>query len=214
MDMYGFWRSQATFRLRVALNLKGIDYREIPIDLDAGAQNAPDFRHVNPLGAVPALMVDGAPLVQSLAILEYIEETHPEPALLPTDPIGRARVRSLAAIAASDTHPLIVPRIKAYLTEHAGFDAARWKAWQTQWFTAGLQGYEARLSREPATGSSACHGDGVTIADICLVGLAVGAEGFKIAVPGIPTVDRIVAACRDQPAFAKAKASNQSDYPR
>ncbi len=212
MDMYGFWRSQATFRLRVALNLKGIAYREIPINLDAGEQNAPDFRAINPLGAVPALMIDGAPLVQSLAILEYIEETHPEPALMPPDPIGRARVRSLAAIAASDTHPLIVPRIKAYLTEHAGFDAARWKAWQTQWFTAGLQGYEARLAREPSTGRY-CHGDRVTIADICLVGLAVGAEGFKIAVAGIPTVDRIVATCRDAPAFARAKASNQSDYP-
>ena len=213
MDIYGFWRSQATFRLRVALNLKGVEYREIPVDLDAGEQNAPAFRAINPLGAVPALMVEGGPLVQSLAILEYIEETHPEPALMPVDPLGRARVRSLAAIAASDTHPLIVPRVKAYLTADAGFDAARWKAWQTQWFSAGLRGAEARLSRETSTGRY-CHGDAVTIADICLVGLAAGAEGFGIKVADVPTVDRIVAACRAQPAFDKAKASNQSDSPR
>ena len=212
MDMYGFWRSQATFRLRVALNIKGIAYREIPVDLDAGGQDAPAFRAINPLGAVPALMVEGEALVQSLAILEYIEDTHPEPALLPPDPLGRARVRSLAAIAASDTHPLIVPRVRAYLTARAGFDPARWKAWQTHWFTAGLRGAEARLSREPATGRY-CHGDAVTIADICLVGLAAGAAGFGITVTDIPTVDRIVAACRDQPAFARARASNQSDYP-
>ena len=212
MDMYGFWRSQATFRTRVALNIKGIGYREIPVDLDAGGQDAPAFRAVNPLGAVPALMVDGAALVQSLAILEYLEETHPEPALLPGDPLGRARVRSLAAVAAGDTHPLIVPRVKKYLATHAGFDPARWKAWQTQWFTAGLRGYEARLSREPATGRY-CHGDTVTIADICLVGLAIGAEGFGITVAGVPTVAGIVAACREEPAFARAKASNQSDYP-
>ncbi len=212
MDMYGFWRSQATFRVRVALNIKGIDYREIPVGLDAGGQDAPAFRAINPLGAVPALMVEGEALVQSLAILEYIEETHPEPALLPRDPLGRARVRSLAALAASDTHPLIVPRVKAYLTAHAGFDAARWKAWQTQWFTAGLRGYEARLSREAGTGRY-CHRDAVTIADICLVALAVGAEGFGIAVTDVPTVGRIVAACRDEPAFSRAKASNQADYP-
>jgi maleylacetoacetate isomerase len=212
MDMYGFWRSQATFRVRVALNVKSIAYREIPIDLDSGGQDQAAFHAINPMGGVPALVVDGAPLIQSLAILEYIEETHPEPPLLPSDPIGRARVRSLAAIAASDSHPLIVPRIKRYLTEHAGFDAAQWKAWQAQWIGTGLRGYEARLTRDGDTGAF-CHGDRVSFADICLVGLAAGAKTFAIEVTGIPTVDRIVAACQALPAFDRAKASNQPDYP-
>lgn len=213
MDMYGFWRSQATFRVRVALNIKGIDYREIPINLDAGAQHKADFRHINPMGGVPALMVDGAPLTQSLAILEYIEETHPEPPLLPADPLGRARVRALAAIAVSDAHPLIVPRVRRYLAEHAGFDAATWKAWQTHWFSAGLRGYEARLAGEAGTGRC-CHGDSATFADLCLCGLYLGSKTFGIAVADIPTVETIVAHCMAQPAFDKARAIHQSDYPR
>ena len=212
MDMYGFWRSQATFRVRVALNIKGIAYREIPIDLDEGGQNASDFRSINPMGSVPALMVDDVAITQSLAILEYIEEIHPTPALLPSDPMGRARVRSLAAIAVSDTHPLIVPRVKRYLAEQAGFDAARWKAWQTHFFTAGLQGYEARLSRDGETGTC-CHGDSPTFADICLCGLVAGIKTFGITVTDIPTVTRIAAHCTDMPAFEKAKAIHQSDYP-
>ncbi len=211
MDMYGFWRSQATFRLRVALNLKGLAYREIPVDLDAGAQDAADFRALNPMGSVPALMVEGEPLTQSLAVLEYLEETHPEPALLPREPLGRARVRSLAAIAVSDAHPLIVPRVRRYLAEHAGFDAAQWKAWQTCWFAAGLKGYEARLAKDAATGTH-CHGDAPTFADICLAGLLAGAEAFSIEVEGIPTVRRIVGLCMTTAPFERARAVHQVDY--
>lgn len=212
MDVYGFWRSQATFRLRVALNLKGITYREIPVDLDTGEQNEAAFREINPLGSVPALMVAGGPLTQSLAVLEYLEETHPDPALLPPDALGRARVRALAAIAVSDAHPLIVPRIKRYLAEHAGFDAARWKAWQTHWFSAGLEGFEARLAHEADTGTH-CHGDTPTFADICLAGLVAGADAFSIEVEGIPTVRRIVARCMATPPFEAARAVHQVDYP-
>ena len=212
MEMYGFWRSQATFRLRVALNIKGIAYSEVPIDLDAGAQNDDAFRKINPMGSVPALMVEGAPLTQSMAVLEYLEETHLEPALLPGDALGRARVRSLAAIAISDAHPLIVPRVRRYLFEHAGYDAAKWKAWQTQWFSAGLKGYEARLAGDGATGTH-CHGDAPTFADIALAGLLVGANGFGIEVEGIPTVRRIVGLCMATPAFERARAVHQSDYP-
>ena len=212
MRMYGFWRSQATFRVRVALNLKGIAYEEIPIDLDGGAQSDDAFRKVNPNGAVPALMVGGRALTQSLAILEYLDETHPEPALLPEDPLGRARVRALAAIAVSDTHPLIVPRVKRFLGEDGDLDAARWKAWQTHFFTVGLRGYEGQLADDPRT-NLYCHGDVVTIADICLCGLMAGAKTFGIEVEAIPTVDRIVATCMNQPAFERAKAIHQSDYP-
>ena len=211
LQMYGFWRSQATFRVRVALNLKGIAYEEIPIDLDKGEQNGEAFRRINPLGGVPALMIDGQPLTQSGAILEYLEETYPIPALLPPDALGRARVRALAAIGANDTHPLIVPRIKAYLTKKEGFEPAQWKAWITHWLTVALQGYEARLA-EPATGTY-CHGDSPTTADICLSALYASCKTFGVEVADVPKVDSIVAHCMSQPAFEKAKASNQKDFP-
>ena len=212
LDVYGFWRSQATYRLRVALKLKGIGYAESPVNLDKGEQDTPEFRRISPMGSVPALVADGAVLTQSLAILEWLEETHPRPPLLPADPLGRARVRSIAAIVVADSHPLIVPRVKRYLAEHAGFDAARWTAWQKHFFTAGLQGVEARLAAGGGTGRF-CHGDAPTIADICLAGLHAGATTFGIAVAAVPTVDRIVAACLALPAFDEARADRQADFP-
>ncbi len=211
-DLYGFWRSQATFRVRVALNLKGIAYREIPVDIDRGAQDADAFRRISPMGSVPALVADGATLIQSVAILEYLEESHPSPALMPSDAAGRARVRSLVAMAVSDTHPLIVPRIKKYLAEHAGFDAAAWKAWQTNWFSAGLRGLEARLANEPQTGAF-CHGEEPTLADICLVGVHAGIRTLGIDVERIPTVERIVDRCWALKPFDDARAEKQSDFP-
>ncbi len=212
MDMYGFWRSQATFRVRVAMNLKGLPYTERPVDLDNGAQDAPAFRTINAMGSVPALMIGDVAVTQSMAILEYLEETTPEPALLPRDPLGRARVRSLAAIAVSDTHPLIVPRLKKYLTAEAGFDAARWKTWQTYFISAGLRGYEARLAQDPETGSF-CHGETPTLADICLCGVIASAKTFGIETIGVPTVDRIATHCMTMPAFEQARAIHQTDYP-
>lgn len=212
LTMYGFWRSQATFRLRVALNLKGLAYREVPVALDAGEQNEAAFRAVNPAGGVPALVIGSRVLTQSSAILEYLEETHPTPPLLPPDPLGRARVRALAAQAISDAHPLIVPRVKRYLTTHDGYDAARWTAWQTQWFGAGLSAIEARLAADAETGTF-CHGETPGLADICLCGLAAGAKTFGIAIADIPTVERIVARCMSLPAFDAARAERQADYP-
>jgi maleylacetoacetate isomerase len=213
MNIYGFWRSQATFRVRIALNLKGVAYHEIPIDLDKGEQLAPAFLAINPQGALPALIEDSAaPLTQSSALLEYIEERFPVPAILPKALRDRARVRSLAAVAISDTHPLITPRIKGYLSTNAGFDAAQWRAWQIQWFSAGLKTLEARLAGDKATGTF-CHGEIPSVADICLVALYEGAGTFKIKVDGIPTVDRIVAHCMTLPAFADAHPRRQADYP-
>ena len=212
MKVYGFWRSQAMFRLRVALNLKGIAYIETPINIDRGEQDADWFRQINPMGSVPALMVDGTPLTQSLAILEYLEEVHPQPALLPTDPKGRARVRSLASLIVSDAHPLIVPRVKKYLAEYAGFDAERWKDWQTNWFSTALVGFEARIARSPET-SVFCHGNAPSFADICLVGIYAGAKTFKIDVADIPTVDRIVETCCKIKAFDDGRAEKQADFP-
>ena len=212
MELYAYWRSQAGFRVRVALNLKGIAFHETVIDLDKGDQNAPAFVAINPQRAVPALVEDGqAPITQSLAILEYLEERYPEPRLLPDDPRGRARVRSLALLAAADTHPLIVPRVRGYLTQE-GFDAGRWRAWLEHWVTAGLRTFETRLAQEPGTGEF-CHGDRVTLADICLAGLAMTAEVFKIEMTGLPTVERILALCFAMDAFTKAHALRQADAP-
>jgi maleylacetoacetate isomerase len=212
-ELYAFWRSSATYRVRVALNLKGVSAHERYIDLDAGDQRTPDFLRINPLGAIPALVAPGqAPLTQSLAILEYLDETIPQPPLLPPDPVGRARVRSIAAGLAADTHPLIVPRVRRYLTTTGGFDDAAWRAWQIQWFTTGLQALEQRLATEADTGRY-CHGGSVTIADILLMSIVVVMRVFKIVVPDIPTVDRIVALCEAHEAFAKADPFKQEGAP-
>jgi maleylacetoacetate isomerase len=212
-ELFAFWRSSATYRVRVALNLKGLSAREHYIDLDAGDQRQAGFLKINPLGAIPALIVPGqAPLTQSLAILEYLDETVPAPSLLPADSLGRARVRSIAAGLAADTHPLIVPRVRQHLTTTGGFDAAAWRAWQTHWFTSGLQALEARLTSETDTGAY-CHGDSVTIADILLVSIVAVMRVFKIAVADIPIIDRIVALCETQEAFAKAAPSKQEGAP-
>src|SRR6201999_2295449 len=133
--MYGFWRSAASFRVRIALNLKGLAYEETMVDLDAGEQHAPAFLAINPAASVPAVFVDdGPPLTQSLAILEYLEDTHPTPALLPADPRARARVRGVALVFAADHHPLIVPRIRTYLRDTLGADDAQRTAWLRHWF--------------------------------------------------------------------------------
>ncbi len=212
-ELYAYWRSSATYRVRVALNLKGLSAQEHTIDLDAGEQRGEDFLKINPLGAIPALIVPGqAPLTQSLAILEFLNETVPQPPLLPTDPHGRARVRSIASGLAADTHPLIVPRVKRYLTTTGGFDDAAWRAWQIQWFTTGLQALEKRLATEAGTGVY-CHGDSVTIADILLASIIAVMRVFKISVADIPTVDRIMALCEAHPAFAKADPFRQVGAP-
>jgi maleylacetoacetate isomerase len=212
-QLYAFWRSSATYRVRVALALKGLTADEHFVDLDAGDQRDAAFLKINPLGAIPALIVPGAaPLTQSLAILEYLDETVPDPPLLPGDPLGRARVRSIAAGLAADTHPLIVPRVRRYLTTTGGFDAAAWRAWQVQWFTAGLQALEVRLATEAGTGTF-CHGDAVTTADILLMSIVAVMRVFGIAVADIPTIDRIVALCETQAAFAAAAPLRQAGAP-
>ncbi len=213
LQLFGFWRSSATYRVRVALRLKGLAAQEHAIDLDAGDQRDAAFLKINPQGAVPALIIPGqAPLTQSLAILEYLEETVPEPKLLPADPLGRARVRSIAAGLAADTHPLIVPRVRQYLTTTGGFDAPAWRAWQIHWFTAGMQALEARLASEPETGTY-CHGDSVTIADILLMSLVAVMRVFNVTAPGIPIIDRIVALCDTNEAFMQAHPLRQRGAP-
>ena len=212
LTLYAYWRTSAGYRVRVALALKGLSAEERNVDIDAGENRSPEFLKINPMGAVPALVADDrAPITQSLAILDYLEEIAPEPPLLPADPWGRARVRSIAAMLAADTHPLITPRVRRYLTE-AGFDADQWRAWQVHWFTTGLQAVEKRLASEAETGVF-CHGDSPTIADVCLASIPAVMQVFKVTVPDIPTVDRIVAACNALPAFANADPYRQKGAP-
>lgn len=217
-ELFSFWRTSATYRVRVAFNLKGVAPQEHNVNLDAGEQRSDAFLKINPMGAIPALVDHGpgqsrTPLTQSLAILEFLEETYPAPALLPADAHGRARVRSLAAMLAADTHPLVTPRVKKYLTSAGRFDDAAWRAWQIHWFGTGLQALEQRLASEPGTGRF-CHGDAPTLADICLASIVVVMRIFKIEVASIPTVLRIMAACEQLEAFMKADPGRQVGAPQ
>jgi maleylacetoacetate isomerase len=217
-ELFSYWRTSATYRVRVAFNLKGLKPRETNIDIDTGEQHGQAFRKINPMGGIPALIDHGAgqshtPLTQSLAIIEFLDETWPTPALLPADAHGRARVRSLAQMLAADTHPLLTPRVRKYLTTAGGFDADAWRAWQIQWFGAGLTAIEQRLASEGETGVF-CHGDTPTLADICLASVISVARVFKIEIPAIPTVHRVMAACEKLEAFAAADPSRQAGAPK
>jgi maleylacetoacetate isomerase len=211
--MYGFWRSAASFRVRIALNLKGLAYEETMVDIDVGDQYVPAYKAINPQSAVPSVFVDdGRPLTQSLAIIEYLEETHPDPALLPADARGRARVRSLALLFAADHHPLIVPRVRRYLTEQLKVDDEQRNGWIRHWFREGLVQGEAKLADDPATGRF-CHGDTPTVADLCLISQVMGAKGFKVDIADLPTINRIAAACLAIDAFARAQPLRQPGAP-
>jgi maleylacetoacetate isomerase len=211
VKLYTFWRSLATYRVRVALNLKGIGGIEtVSLDLLKGDQLEAGYVKVNPQRVVPALVLDDGrpPLFQSMAIMEYLEETHPSPPLLPQDARGRARVRGLSQIVVADAHPLSVPRIRKYLTEVAGFDQERLNAWIGHWQTEALKSLEGHLARDPDTGRY-CHGDALTLADICLASQAVAAGFFKLDLAAYPTVKRIAEACLAQDAFAREHPSKQ-----
>ncbi len=214
-ELFSFWRTSATYRVRVALNLKGLVAEEHNIDVDAGENRSEEFLRVNPMGGLPALIDregDKTPLTQSLAILEFLEDIAPTPSLLPGTPHDRARIRALAGMLASDTHPFITPRVKKYLTANAGFDPATFKAWQMHWLTTGLQAYEQRLVSDGKTGRFS-HGDAVTMADVCLASIVVIVRVFGIKIDGVPTVDRIIAACEEMDAFAKADPMKQAGAP-
>lgn len=216
-ELFSYWRTSATYRVRVAFNLKGVRARETDVDIDSGRQHDPAFRKISPMGGIPALIdhADGQshpPLTQSLAILEFLDETYPQPPLLPADPHGRARVRSLAQMLATDTHPLITPRVKHYLTTTGGFDANAWRAWQIQWFGTGLRAVEQRLANEPGTGRF-CHGDAPTLADVCLASIFVVMRVFKISFDDLPAATRIMAECEKLEAFAAADPLRQVGAP-
>ena len=214
LELFAFWRTSATYRVRVALNLKGLAAHERIINIDANEQRGEDFLRINPLGGIPALVEPGhAPMTQSLAILEYLEELQPTPPLLPHDLHGRARVRSIALMLAADTHPFVTPRVKKYLIEVGGFDDVAFKSWQMHWFTTGLQAVEKRLVTEANMTGTFCHGDQPGMADICLASIVAVMRVFKISVPDIPTIDRIIARCDAMDAFAKADPFKQVGAP-
>src|SRR5271154_3372240 len=210
MKLYTYYRSQASFRVRIALNLKGIAREDSFLHLEKGDQFAAAYREINPQMVVPTLIEGDIKLFQSLAILEYLEEKFPEPPLLPADPQARGAVRGIALINAADSHPLIVPRVRHYLTDVLKVSDEQRLAWIQHWLGAGLEAIESLLAEHAASGRF-CHGDGPTIADICLVTQVTPAKTFDCPLDAYPRVMRVYNACMAIPAFADAHPSRQTD---
>ena len=209
--LYGFWRSLATFRVRVALNLKGLEARETSIDIFNGAQYDPEFVAVNPMSAVPALVEEGhAALTQSLAIIEYLDETHPAPPLLPPTPRGRAEARALALMVAADAHPLVVPRVRNYLSGVLGLDEPARNAWIAHWSRAALAALEQRLAGRPGPW---CMGEQLTLADICLATHVAGAKLTGIDLTDFPASLAIAERALALEPFARAHPLRQAGAP-
>ena len=212
MKLYTYFRSSAAYRVRIALNLKGIGYDAVPVHLlrNGGEQLSDAYRAVNPAMLLPALEDDANVIGQSLAIIEYLEETQPQTPLLPADPASRARVRALALTVAADTHPLGNLRVLKYLTGELKVTDEVKLAWQQHWLRTGLSALEALLAGDPRTGRYS-HGDTPTLADCCLVPQVFSAQRFGVDMAPYPTVMRIHAACAELPAFQQAHPGQQPD---
>ena len=214
MKLFSYWRSLATYRVRVALNLKGLTPDEvIDVNLHEGQQREANYAKINPMMSLPSLILDdGTVLSESLAILEYLDETHPNPPLLPKEPKARARVRALSQMIACDTHPLIVPRVREYIVGHYNVDEAGINEWGRHWHDVALMALETNLANSPETGLY-CQGDQLTIADICLSGQGVGAAYFKCDMSPYRTVCRIIDECAKLDSFARAHPLKQPGAP-
>ena len=212
LRLYTYFRSSAAYRVRIALNLKGLAYEAVPVHLlrDGGQQNQPAYRALSPLGTVPALQTGEGAFTQSLAIIEYLDETHPLPPLLPASAADRARVRALALTIACDIHPVNNLRILQYLGKHFAATQEQKDAWYRYWVNAGLLAVEQLLAAHPATGAF-CHGDAPTLADCCLVPQVFNARRFDCSLDAMPTIRRIVAAGEALPAFRNAAPAMQPD---
>ncbi|MGM0983127.1 MAG: maleylacetoacetate isomerase [Pseudomonadota bacterium] len=209
--LYGYFRSSAAYRVRIALNLKGLDYDQAPVNLVKGEQRGEANLARHPQGMVPTLVIDnGLQLTQSLAICEYLDEKHPEPPLLPADAAGRARVRALAQLVACEIHPLNNLRVLKYLVRELEVDEDAKLAWYRHWIIEGFDALETLLKRELGTGDF-CHGDIPTLADICLVPQVFNAERFECDLSAYPTLRRIVDHCNALEAFQKAAPGEQPD---
>jgi maleylacetoacetate isomerase len=204
MILYGYGLSSASFRVRIALALKSIGHTNVIKNLRVGEHRLGDFLCVNAQGFVPALgLDDGSVLTQSLAIIEYLDETHPKPPLLPKDPVARARVRAISQIITSDIHPLNNLRVLRYLEEKLTLDKATRDAWYRHWVQVGFDALERALTNDPATGRY-CHGDTVSVADVCLIPQVFNARRFSVELHNYPRIVAIDAACRELPAFQEA----------
>lgn len=211
MELYNYFRSSASFRVRIALELKGLTYAYRPVDLIAGEQFGQDYEALTAVPLVP-LLVDGeARIGQSLAIMEYLEERHPEPPLLPGDAASRARIRSLALDIACEIHPLNNLRVLRHLGREIGLDEAARNDWYRHWVENGLAALERRLNREPQSGIF-CHGDHPTLADCVLVPQIFNARRVDTRFERIPTVMRVFEACMALPAFQRAQPSSCPDF--
>jgi maleylpyruvate isomerase len=204
MILYGYGLSSASFRVRIALALKSVDYTPMIKNLRLGEHRLDEFLTLNPQGFVPALgLDDGTILTQSVAILEYLDELYPDPPLLPADPVARARVRGLSHSITSDVHPLNNLRVLRYLEEKLVLDKETRDAWYRYWIQVGFDAFERALANDSASGRY-CHGDSVTMADLCLVPQVFNARRYSADLYPYPRIVAIDAACRELPAFQSA----------
>ncbi|HZW12073.1 MAG TPA: maleylacetoacetate isomerase [Noviherbaspirillum sp.] len=216
MKLYSYFRSSASYRVRIALNLKGLPYETVPVHLlkDGGQQFGPEYRALNPDTLVPAFIDDvnggAAALTQSLAIIEYLDETHPTPPLLPQNALDRAYVRSIALSIACDIHPLNNLRVLRYLVHELHVDEDTKTAWYRHWCAQGLAALETMLAKDRRVGAF-CHGDSPTLADCCLIPQIANAQRFNCDLSAMPTLMRINDACLALDAFASAAPANQPD---
>jgi maleylacetoacetate isomerase len=210
MKLHNYFRSSASFRVRIALELKGLDYEYIPVHIARGDHKKPPYADLSADTLVPMLEIDGEKLSQSMAIIEYLDETRPEPALLPPDPKNRARVRALAQSIACEIHPLNNLRVLKYLVRDMKLDDETKNAWYVHWCREGLEAFERQLMQRPV--SAFCHGDTPTLADCCLVPQIFNAQRFKVNFDGLPRTIAAYDACMALPAFQKAQPSNCPDF--
>jgi maleylpyruvate isomerase len=210
-ELYNYFRSSASYRVRIALNLKGLsyDYHAVHLNRGGGEQLTPSFRDLNPLAVVPVLETEGARLTQSLAIIEYLDEIQPEPPLLPKEPLARARVRALALSVACEIHPLNNLRVLGYLTRELGVSNEAKTRWYQHWVELGLTAIEAEVARGPA--GRFCHGDAVGLADCCLIPQLFNARRFACDLSRYPRLLAIEESCATLPAFRNAAPDQQPD---
>jgi maleylacetoacetate isomerase len=211
MKLYGFFRSSAAFRVRIALNLKKLDYETAAIHLRRNDQSKSDYLAVNPQGLVPTLEDGGRRFIQSLAIIEYLDETYPHPPLLPKIAEDRARVRALAEIVACDIHPINNLRVLRYLMHSLGHDETAVASWYNHWISTGFHALERLLTGDARTGDF-CHGNVPSFADIALVPQVVNAERYRLDLAPYPTITRVFESCMKLEAFAAAHPNKQPDY--
>ena len=209
MKLYNYFRSSASFRVRIALNLKGLSYEYVPVHLARGDHKLPAYASVSADQLVPALETDGQILSQSMAIIEYLDETHPQPPLLPQDALGRARVRALAQSIACEIHPLNNLRVLKYLVRDLKVDDEAKNTWYRHWVREGMEAFERQLAQGPA--STYCYGDTPTLADCCLVPQIFNGQRFNVNFDGLPRTMAAFEACMKLDAFQRAQPSSCPD---